>query len=52
MMMTMKRNLELVFVCFFLSGEDFHPTSNSLIHGTHVPSRDAIDRMQEDVEKQ
>ncbi|KAG7334427.1 hypothetical protein KOW79_002834 [Hemibagrus wyckioides] len=33
-------------------GEDFHPTSNSLIHGTHVPSRDAIDRMQEDIEKQ
>ncbi|KAF7710873.1 hypothetical protein HF521_009745 [Silurus meridionalis] len=33
-------------------GEDFHPTSNSLIHGTHVPSRDAIDRMQEDIDKQ
>ncbi|GAA6096009.1 pre-mRNA-splicing factor syf2 [Tachysurus ichikawai] len=33
-------------------GEDFHPTSNSLILGTHVPSRDAIDRMQEDLEKQ
>uniref|UniRef100_A0A4W4FX31 Pre-mRNA-splicing factor SYF2 n=1 Tax=Electrophorus electricus TaxID=8005 RepID=A0A4W4FX31_ELEEL len=33
-------------------GEDFHPTSNSLLHGTHVPSREAIDRMQEDVEKQ
>ncbi|XP_076831415.1 pre-mRNA-splicing factor syf2 [Brachyhypopomus gauderio] len=33
-------------------GEDFHPTSNSLLHGTHVPSRDAIDRMQEDVHKQ
>lgn len=37
---------------FPLSGEDFHPTSNSLIHGKHVPSREAIDRMQEDVEKQ
>ncbi|XP_066535157.1 pre-mRNA-splicing factor syf2 [Hoplias malabaricus] len=33
-------------------GEDFHPTSNSLIHGTHVPSKDAINRMQEDIEKQ
>ncbi|XP_053476368.1 pre-mRNA-splicing factor syf2 isoform X1 [Ictalurus furcatus] len=33
-------------------GEDFHPTSNSLIHGMHVPSREAIDRMQEDVDKQ
>lgn len=37
---------------FPVSGEDFHPTSNSLVHGTHVPSRDAIDRMQEDIEKQ
>uniref|UniRef100_A0A3Q2YXX0 Pre-mRNA-splicing factor SYF2 n=2 Tax=Hippocampus comes TaxID=109280 RepID=A0A3Q2YXX0_HIPCM len=33
-------------------GEDFHPTSNSLIHGTHVPSQEGIDRMVEDVEKQ
>ncbi|KAM9787580.1 pre-mRNA-splicing factor syf2 isoform X2 [Syngnathus typhle] len=33
-------------------GEDFHPTSNSLIHGTHVPSEEGIDRMVEDVEKQ
>ncbi|XP_051945889.1 pre-mRNA-splicing factor syf2-like [Xyrauchen texanus] len=33
-------------------GEDFHPTSNSLIHGTHVPSKQSIDRMVEDVEKQ
>ncbi|CAB1335080.1 unnamed protein product, partial [Coregonus sp. 'balchen'] len=33
-------------------GEDFHPTSNSLIHGTHVPSKEGIDRMVEDVEKQ
>ncbi|KAF5896601.1 pre-mRNA-splicing factor SYF2, partial [Clarias magur] len=32
-------------------GEDFHPTCNSLIHGSHVPSRQAIDRMQEDIEK-
>uniref|UniRef100_A0A3B4F7B5 Pre-mRNA-splicing factor SYF2 n=1 Tax=Pundamilia nyererei TaxID=303518 RepID=A0A3B4F7B5_9CICH len=34
------------------SGEDFHPTSNSLIYGTHVPTKDGIDRMVEDVEKQ
>ncbi|XP_054469791.1 pre-mRNA-splicing factor syf2 [Anoplopoma fimbria] len=33
-------------------GEDFHPTSNSLIHGTHVPTKEGIDRMVEDVEKQ
>ncbi|XP_061115904.1 pre-mRNA-splicing factor syf2 isoform X1 [Conger conger] len=33
-------------------GEDFHPTTNSLIHGTHVPSKQGIDRMVEDVEKQ
>ncbi|KAG5856064.1 hypothetical protein ANANG_G00003970 [Anguilla anguilla] len=33
-------------------GEDFHPTSNSLIHGTHVPSKEGVDRMVEDVEKQ
>lgn len=51
MMMVMMKNPELMFV-FPLSGEDFHPTSNSLIHGTHVPSREAVNRMQEDVEKQ
>ncbi|XP_056327507.1 pre-mRNA-splicing factor syf2 [Danio aesculapii] len=33
-------------------GEDFHPTSNSLIYGTHVPSKDSINRMVDDVEKQ
>ncbi|KAG7519505.1 hypothetical protein JOB18_010286 [Solea senegalensis] len=33
-------------------GEDFYPTANSLIHGTHVPTKDGIDRMVEDVEKQ
>lgn len=33
-------------------GEDFHPTSNSLIHGTHVPTKEGIDRMVEDVERQ
>uniref|UniRef100_A0A8C1UH66 Pre-mRNA-splicing factor SYF2 n=1 Tax=Cyprinus carpio TaxID=7962 RepID=A0A8C1UH66_CYPCA len=32
-------------------GEDFHPTSNSLIHGTHVPSKESIDRMVDGVEK-
>ncbi|CAB1453506.1 unnamed protein product [Pleuronectes platessa] len=34
------------------SGADFYPTSNTLIHGTHVPSKDGIERMVEDVEKQ
>lgn len=34
------------------SGEDFHPTSNTLIHGTHVPTKEGVDRMVEDVEKQ
>uniref|UniRef100_A0A3Q2U5K5 Pre-mRNA-splicing factor SYF2 n=1 Tax=Fundulus heteroclitus TaxID=8078 RepID=A0A3Q2U5K5_FUNHE len=34
------------------SGEDFYPTSNSLSYGTHVPTKDGIDRMVEDVEKQ
>uniref|UniRef100_A0A3P8UHN4 Pre-mRNA-splicing factor SYF2 n=1 Tax=Cynoglossus semilaevis TaxID=244447 RepID=A0A3P8UHN4_CYNSE len=33
-------------------GEDFYPTSNTLIHGTHVPTKEGIDRMVEDVEKQ
>ncbi|KAK1893978.1 Pre-mRNA-splicing factor syf2, partial [Dissostichus eleginoides] len=33
-------------------GVDFHPTSNSLIHGTHIPSKEGIDRMVDDVEKQ
>ncbi|XP_003962460.2 pre-mRNA-splicing factor syf2 isoform X1 [Takifugu rubripes] len=33
-------------------GEDFHPTPNSLIHGTHVPTKTGIDRMVEDLEKQ
>lgn len=35
-----------------LSGEDFFPTSNSLLHGTHVPSSEEIDRMVLDLEKQ
>ncbi|XP_007423430.1 pre-mRNA-splicing factor SYF2 [Python bivittatus] len=34
------------------SGEDFFPTSNSLLHGTHVPSREGVDKMVSDVEKQ
>ncbi|XP_066573398.1 pre-mRNA-splicing factor syf2 [Amia ocellicauda] len=33
-------------------GEDFFPTSNSLIHGTHVPTKEGLDRMVADVEKQ
>ncbi|XP_053321964.1 pre-mRNA-splicing factor SYF2 [Spea bombifrons] len=33
-------------------GEDFYPTSNSLYHGTHVPTQDGIDRMVSDLEKQ
>uniref|UniRef100_A0A7N5KNQ7 Pre-mRNA-splicing factor SYF2 n=1 Tax=Ailuropoda melanoleuca TaxID=9646 RepID=A0A7N5KNQ7_AILME len=33
-------------------GEDFYPTSNSLLHGTHVPSTEEIDRMVTDWEKQ
>ncbi|MGH0190445.1 UNVERIFIED_CONTAM: hypothetical protein FKN15_046102 [Acipenser sinensis] len=32
-------------------GEEFYPTSNSLLHGTHVPSKEGVDRMVEDVEK-
>lgn len=34
------------------SGEDFYPTSNSLSYGSHVPTKEGIDRMVEDVEKQ
>ncbi|KAB0400515.1 hypothetical protein E2I00_017417 [Balaenoptera physalus] len=34
------------------SGEEFYPTSNSLLHGTHVPSTEEIDRMVVDLEKQ
>ncbi|KAM9308082.1 pre-mRNA-splicing factor SYF2 [Gastrophryne carolinensis] len=33
-------------------GEDFFPTSDSLFHGTHVPSKDGVDRMVTDLEKQ
>ncbi|XP_015985326.2 pre-mRNA-splicing factor SYF2 [Rousettus aegyptiacus] len=33
-------------------GEEFFPTSNSLLHGTHVPSSQEIDRMVTDLEKQ
>nr|KAF6508380.1 SYF2 pre-mRNA splicing factor [Rousettus aegyptiacus] len=42
------------FCIFFkkLSGEEFFPTSNSLLHGTHVPSSQEIDRMVTDLEKQ
>ncbi|XP_028343850.1 uncharacterized protein [Physeter macrocephalus] len=34
------------------SGELFYPTSNSLLHGTHVPSTEEIVRMVVDLEKQ
>ncbi|XP_040289184.1 pre-mRNA-splicing factor syf2 [Bufo bufo] len=33
-------------------GESFYPTSDTLYHGTHVPSKDGIDRMVTDLEKQ
>ncbi|KAM6156512.1 LOW QUALITY PROTEIN: pre-mRNA-splicing factor SYF2-like [Erethizon dorsatum] len=33
-------------------GEEFFPTSNSLLHGTHVPSTEETDRMVIDLEKQ
>ncbi|KAM8967111.1 pre-mRNA-splicing factor SYF2 [Pelodytes ibericus] len=33
-------------------GENFYPTSDSLYHGTHVPSQDGVDRMVTDLEKQ
>ncbi|XP_073485617.1 pre-mRNA-splicing factor SYF2 [Aquarana catesbeiana] len=33
-------------------GENFFPTSDSLYHGTHVPSKDGVDRMVTDLEKQ
>uniref|UniRef100_A0A8C7C2K0 Pre-mRNA-splicing factor SYF2 n=1 Tax=Neovison vison TaxID=452646 RepID=A0A8C7C2K0_NEOVI len=33
-------------------GEEFFPTSNSLLHGTHVPSTEEVDRMVMDLEKQ
>ncbi|XP_030057200.1 pre-mRNA-splicing factor SYF2 isoform X1 [Microcaecilia unicolor] len=34
------------------TGEEFYPTSNSLLHGTHVPSKEGIDRMVADIDKQ
>lgn len=42
----------LIVLLVLHSGEDFYPTSNSLIYGTHTPSKEGIDRMVEDVEKQ
>ncbi|XP_053570092.1 pre-mRNA-splicing factor syf2 [Bombina bombina] len=33
-------------------GENFYPTSNSLYHGTHVPSKEGVDRMVADLDKQ
>ncbi|XP_062996013.1 pre-mRNA-splicing factor SYF2 isoform X2 [Elgaria multicarinata webbii] len=34
------------------SGEEFYPTSNSLLHGTHVPCKEGVDKMVSDLEKQ
>ncbi|XP_029805271.1 pre-mRNA-splicing factor SYF2 isoform X3 [Suricata suricatta] len=39
-------------LCCLSSGEEFFPTSNSLLHGTHVPSSEEVDRMVTDLEKQ
>jgi len=33
-------------------GEDFYPTTNTLIQGAHYPSKSAIDRLVQDQEKQ
>ncbi|XP_064408193.1 pre-mRNA-splicing factor syf2 isoform X1 [Latimeria chalumnae] len=33
-------------------GEEFYPTSNSLMHGTHVPTKEGVDKMVTDLEKQ
>ncbi|XP_042194798.1 pre-mRNA-splicing factor syf2 [Callorhinchus milii] len=33
-------------------GEEFYPTSNSLLHGSHVPSKAGVDRVVADVERQ
>ena len=34
------------------AGEAFYPDSGTLIHGTHKDSKDAIDKMALDVQKQ
>ena len=34
------------------AGDAFYPDSGTLIHGTHKDSKDAIDKMALDVEKQ
>lgn len=44
--------LTFIFSFFSFSGEDFFPTSNSLLHGTHVPSKEGVDKMVSDLEKQ
>ncbi|KAM6235242.1 pre-mRNA-splicing factor SYF2 [Spheniscus humboldti] len=33
-------------------GEALYPTSDSLLHGTHVPTKEGVDRMVADLEKQ
>ncbi|XP_037737511.1 pre-mRNA-splicing factor SYF2 isoform X1 [Chelonia mydas] len=34
------------------NGEELYPTANSLLHGTHVPCKEGVDRMVTDLEKQ
>lgn len=43
---------DLLPVSVLSSGEALYPTSNSLLHGTHVPSKEGVDRMVADLEKQ
>ncbi|CAJ0964601.1 unnamed protein product [Ranitomeya imitator] len=48
-----ERERETVSVHIHQQNSDlFYPTSNSLYHGTHVPSKDGVDRMVTDLEKQ
>lgn len=42
-----------VFYAFSIdSGEEFYATANSLLHGTHVPTKEGVDRLVADVDKQ
>lgn len=34
------------------TGEEFYATANSLLHGTHVPTKEGVDRLVADVDKQ
>lgn len=47
-----ENNCILVQLCAVTSGEALYPTSDSLLHGTHVPDKEGIDRMVADLEKQ